>query len=405
MKIGEFATTYELSHDTVRYYMQMGLLLAAKNGSQYDFTVRDCMDMEEIRQLKELDFSLADIQQILAYKRVTGLKTREEKSHYRAYFIDKQKDLLYQEKQLKDKKNSLTGIINSIRAADPEHPINGFPLSWLPFLQCPCCHMPLSIDNGKIVRGMVMEASIVCDCGYLAMIEEGIYVDPRSVRPKILNGRKPPTKEEYVQHTSSKFINFLSTGIHKIQKNLLSLVTEPAVILETGSCVGFCLSQFAESLPDKTVYILNDYDPDRVKKCKSGFEHERSRLTLIYFACDPHRLPLAQNCVDYVIDYCGVRHFGEHHRLFLPELLQKYIRKQGMMIGSYHFFEAGSSGMKAVPDVTKPYYDQHYLKTHLARCGLEMVSEEVVGPVNEGGKYNELVDGNELYQLIYTCRC
>ncbi len=405
MKIGKFATAYDLSHDTVRYYKQMGLLLVTKNGGHYEFTSRDCEDMEEIQQLKQLDFSLAEILQILAYKRVTGLKTNEEKKHYRAYFTKKQDALLLQERELKHKKASLSGIIKSIRTEGQDLHVSGFPLTWLPFLECPGCHTALRIDDGKIAEGMVMEAAISCNCGYVAMIEDGIYVDPKSIRPKSLFGRKPPTKEDYVQHTPSKFINFLSTGVHKIQEKLLSVITDSPVVIEAGGCVGFCLSQLVDTLPDGTVYILHDYDLDQVKKCKSGFEHDYPGVTFLHFACDLQRLPLANRCVDVVLDYCGTRHFGEQHELFLPELMKKYLKDKGTMIGSYHYFEPGSSGMKGVPENLKPYYKEMYLKEHLNRCGYDMVSEEVFGPVTEGGKYEELVNGNELYQLIYKCQC
>jgi len=404
MKIGEFATKYELSHDTVRYYMQIGLLQAAKKGGQYEFTPRECKDMEEIRQLKNLDFSLSEIQRILSYKRITGLTSSEEKDHYRSYFLSKQEELKSQEVELREKKASLTGIIKGLHSKDQEIPKSGFPIEYLKLLQCPCCHSPLSIEDGIITKTMVMEANIGCDCSYRAIIENGIYVDLQSIRPKIINGGRLPTKEEYVQNTSPKFINFLSVGIHKIQEKLLNSMTESGVILETGSCVGFFLSQIVKTLPEKTVYLLTDYDYDRVKNCKAGFEKGSEKLTFIYFACDLHRLPLANNSVDYIVDYVCIRHFGEQHQQFMPEMLIRLLKESGELIGTYHYFEEGSNGFNAISSASREYYRIETFMDNMERLPLEFTSKEIVGPVSEGGKYNAYVDGNDLYQMIYSCQ-
>ena len=402
MKIGEFAARYDLSHDTVRYYMQKGLLKAVKNGGQYEFTPHDCQDMVEIQKLKDLDFSLSEIQQILSYKRITGLKNDEEQHHYRQYFVSKHEELKTLETVLKEKKAVLAGIIHHKKTEEKEGMQKGFPLSFLQHLQCPCCHTALNIEDGKIANTMVMEAVIGCTCGYHAMIENGIYVDPQSIRGKMLNGQTPPSKEEFVQNTSPKFINFLATGIHKVHEKLAAQMKAGSVVLEVSSCIGFILSQVVERLSAQTTYLMTDYDYHRVKKCKRGFEKGYDHLTFIYFACDMHRLPLADGCVNHIVDYCGIKHYSEQHQLFLPEVLKRHLKQGGSMVGAYHFFEADTRGFQAVSPSVRRYYEKSYLRDNLKSTGLKLISEEVVGPVNEGGKYNAFVDDNDLYQLIYA---
>ncbi|NLB22485.1 MAG: MerR family DNA-binding transcriptional regulator, partial [Clostridium sp.] len=41
MRIGQFAEKYKVTQDTVRYYIERGLLVASKRGEQFFFTESD----------------------------------------------------------------------------------------------------------------------------------------------------------------------------------------------------------------------------------------------------------------------------------------------------------------------------------------------------------------------------
>jgi hypothetical protein len=59
MKIGSFAKEFDVSIDTVRYYIDVGLLTPQKDGKNYIFSVRDVDDMKLICTFRNYKFSMS----------------------------------------------------------------------------------------------------------------------------------------------------------------------------------------------------------------------------------------------------------------------------------------------------------------------------------------------------------
>ena len=53
MKIGKFAKKHEVTLDTIRFYMEKGLLVPSKKDSQYYFSEIDSANLEKIKKLIE----------------------------------------------------------------------------------------------------------------------------------------------------------------------------------------------------------------------------------------------------------------------------------------------------------------------------------------------------------------
>ncbi|WP_040536878.1 MerR family transcriptional regulator [Schleiferilactobacillus shenzhenensis] len=64
MQLAEFVAMNQTTRDTVRHYIDLGLLTPQKQGKNYAFTAADTADFAEIVELKEMGFSLAAIQSI-----------------------------------------------------------------------------------------------------------------------------------------------------------------------------------------------------------------------------------------------------------------------------------------------------------------------------------------------------
>ena len=62
MRIGEVSRRYHISVDNLYYYINYGLLVPPKPRSQYVFDETVLQDLEWILELKELDFTLREIQ-------------------------------------------------------------------------------------------------------------------------------------------------------------------------------------------------------------------------------------------------------------------------------------------------------------------------------------------------------
>lgn len=73
MKIGEFGRSFDLTPETVRYYINEGLIVPNVKNARYDFSEKDCADMELLIKLKSFRFTLKDIDKLLALKRLSNL--------------------------------------------------------------------------------------------------------------------------------------------------------------------------------------------------------------------------------------------------------------------------------------------------------------------------------------------
>ncbi|HPD13753.1 MAG TPA: MerR family transcriptional regulator [Planctomycetota bacterium] len=70
MKIGEAAAQAGVTARTLRYYEELGLIEAIKHGAQRAYTPFHVTLVQHIAQLRQLGFSLEEIRQIMALKRV-----------------------------------------------------------------------------------------------------------------------------------------------------------------------------------------------------------------------------------------------------------------------------------------------------------------------------------------------
>lgn len=70
LKIGDAAARAGVTARTLRYYEELGLIEPVKQGAQRAFTGYHVALVQHIQQLKQLGFSLEEIKQITALKKV-----------------------------------------------------------------------------------------------------------------------------------------------------------------------------------------------------------------------------------------------------------------------------------------------------------------------------------------------
>lgn len=94
MHIGEVAERVSLSHRTVRYYDEAGLLVPARSSGNFRlFTEADVERLLLIRKMKPLGFSLEDMGHLIGLLdgAAAGATTEEDRTAFLEFVLDAQK--------------------------------------------------------------------------------------------------------------------------------------------------------------------------------------------------------------------------------------------------------------------------------------------------------------------------
>lgn len=97
MKIGDFSVKSELSIDTLRYYDKIGLLVPSKENNIRNYSEEDLMTVSIIERLKDCDFTLDEIKQVLELESAI-------ESDYNPSFIREIQSLFIKKNKLIDEK-------------------------------------------------------------------------------------------------------------------------------------------------------------------------------------------------------------------------------------------------------------------------------------------------------------
>lgn len=400
MKIGKFAEMHSITQDTIRHYLDLGLLVTEKSGGHFKFSDSDSRDIKKIIELKNLGFSLNDIQQILSMQRISGENTNSFRKLYLSFLENKKKEVENVVENLNNLNTNLKERIYEIKCQDNEEVQKlGFSLSSLHLLECPECNHELTLTAGTIEKNNIIEANIQCSCGYVAVIKDGIYVDKRSVRTKLLNGERMPTKEDYLAATTLSYSNFLYKGMAALVEHIINSGEEPKYIIELDNCVGFFLMQYINYLPASSTYIVIDYDYERLSNLKRDLENYYDHKNFIFLCCDYENLPLKSSSVDMVIDYMMTRTYEESTGNKLFDVVLPKLKSNGIICGVYLYFEEIS---KAGKKTDRGYlYNQNKMIKLFDDYKIELRDSTTIGPLSEGKSYNRDVSGRNNYQGTY----
>lgn len=400
MKIGKFAQMHNVTQDTVRHYLDLGLLVTEKNGGHYKFNDSDCRDIKKIIELKNLGFSLNDVQKILAMQRISGENTNSFRKLYLSFLENKRKEVDNIILNINNLNNNLKEEIYNIKCLENADVQKlGFSLNSLHLLQCPDCHQQLTLSAGTIEKNNIIEANIQCDCGFRGEIKDGIYVDKRSVRTKLLRGERMPSKEEYLEATTHSYSNFLYKGMAALVEHINSLGREPKYIVELDNCVGFFLMQYIKYLPQDSTYILIDYDYERLTNLKIDLENYYKHKNFIFLCCDYDKLPLKNSSVDMLIDYMMTNNYESNTGAKLFDIILPKLKANGIIGGVYLYsHKVGNTG-KIIE--TEGLYDKDKISMLLKHNNIRAFNTTVIGPLTDGKSYNIDVSGLQNYQGTY----
>jgi DNA-binding transcriptional MerR regulator len=237
MKIGEFAANHDITIDTIRHYMDLGLLVPEKVGGQYLFEESASKDLQNIIELKELGFSLGQIQEIIMHERAGRFRFLSEWKYYHNFFIEKKqaikKEIELFLRQL-DKLDKKLKDIEDLKPAD-EYP-TGVPINFLNHACCPKCKGRLSMSKASIEDNMIINGTLQCLCGFNIKIIDGIIVIVDKGHSEDTSGMEV-FFNEYFKNTDNQYLSLLYKGMEWIIKRLgFEKANNEIIILQRRKC-------------------------------------------------------------------------------------------------------------------------------------------------------------------------
>ncbi|KQL49685.1 MerR family transcriptional regulator [Brevibacillus choshinensis] len=407
MKIGTFAKLFHVTTDTVRYYIELGLLIPDKKNIHYQMNQLCLDDMAFITELKKFHFSLQEIHHVLSYRRVTNFSDHEDIDYYNNLLIDKKNQLI---KEKDDISNAILSIEKAVQSSSPsssEMNFTGIPFSFVHLFYCPKCHVPLEMKNVTIKEGYIHTGSLTCNCGYHAAIEEGIIITSNlyetSPYPSYFYDK------ETIQELNPSMINLFEKSNLWLQKVLQNADLKNKLIVETNVDAVVSLPKYIDLLETSAYYVFSGYSLAMLKKLKKRIERMNSKLNVLYILNSDLNLPLKPHCIDVFVDSFTANDFSLLNPQFPIHVLNNYFHSSSTIVGGYSYYDSSAKSLK---NITALYPNSHehilypkYLEENLSVNGFEITQNEYLGYCTEPGIFFDYHVMNEKFHMqMYMAR-
>lgn len=371
LKIGEVSKLFNLSKETLRYYMDLGLIVAHKKGSLFEFDETAQNDIKWIVKLKEMKFSLNEIYNIISLRRVSNWVEPEDI-----------KDYIF---NLKEKKGFLNGELLNLREAIEkiEVEINtfsnsvnqiinktGVPLKALEYLQCPKCADQLSVNNAQISYKYIFNGTLKCACGYEIEIINGIVITKnKNISPY----DKPDLNRELYKGIPPNLVTLFQKSYNWMLNKINNKDMKNKVILETHINAYFFLYNNLKKIKNDCLFIIIDKFPETLYMYKERIDFLGLDLDILYIADSSYNYPIKKNCIDILIDFFGTNEHSIYRETFLIKDIEKYLNRNAEIIGTYFYFEPFS---KSIKQLTKEYPENYQNNFNLIEFKKSLIDEQ-----------------------------
>lgn len=389
MKIGEVSKKYDVSIDTINYYIKTGLLVPQTNSLQRDFDKETLRDLELILEHKDLDFSLNEIHKILSLYRISNLTDAKDIGDLRQIYINKKDECLQKEKALAVASTKLIERIENLGIQTCNQAIQtGVPLSMLDLLVCPSCQERLTISDANMDFEYIFSGSLFCKCGYHAKIENGILITPN----KNIDVYDTPdihrnTYKDLPPHLITLFQKSYNWMIKQIEK----VNFDNKVVLETYINAWFFMHNHQKNLSSEGKYIVIDKYPETLLMYKKIIEAQNFNNKILYIADSSTNFPLKKNSIDIKIDFFAINEHNFYHDTFLIDEIYSYLKDTSKIIGTYFYFKNEVNSMKQLieeyPTCYHKNFNFNYFSHSLTSSNYQIFDHEHIGHTTDSG-YN-----------------
>ena len=371
MKTGSVSKLCNVSKDTIHYYISLGLLNPAKQNSQYIFSDREIEDLQKIQKLKNMQFSLKDIEAIIRLGRTSNWVEPSTIREYTLILKTKRDQLVEEQSKLVKSIDMIDGELNTLsRRKIFKHSDSGIPLRALSYLACPRCHKQLQVEQASFSHKYVHSGILTCPCGYSAAIEDGVVITSNRYTNVY---DKPDLERELYRTLCSGLLKMYQNCSAYIAGKLIDIPLTDKVIME-GNINGyfFLYSHFAD-LPRDCLYIIIDKFPETVLMYKKLIEKLNLDFDILYIADASADYPLMPGCVDICIDFFGSNEYQFYHEEDYIQAVAPFLADKSTVIGSYMDLDKHAESRKLVakkyPESSSRCYSFGGITSELERQG------------------------------------
>ncbi|NDI33280.1 MerR family transcriptional regulator [Chengkuizengella sediminis] len=345
MKIGEFSKKNDISVDSIRHYMDMGLIIAEKVGGKYYFEDTCHQDLKDILYFKKLGFTLHEIQTIFRYKRLGILSPFQQFEYYTTLFDNKYKEIENKIKKYEETKQYLQTEIELNQSRREKRSKLGIPLSALSLMVCHQCRSNLNVKNAEIENNQLLNGSLKCVCGNQYFIEEGILcTEDQYEKLKIRkeNDQICITKDiisDYIHTVDGNLIDQMYKCLDWMYKKIDPNEMVNKNILELGTGIGLLLRHVYEIIPEDSFYIAVDHQYECLQYVKNTLETSDQTKNILFICSDFLNTPIKNKSIDYLFDLGGTTNYNFEHDTFLLKETDHYLKENCNIFGTYMLFK------------------------------------------------------------------
>ncbi len=397
MRIGAFAKKNNVSIDTVRHYIDLGLVLPVKEkGGQYSFDDH-CQDqIAEVMTLKDMGFKLKEIKNLFLYKLLGHMTGYQKDEYYRMIFEDKHRLLTEEIDGLISARKRLAKELAILEShKENRHHTLGVPLSALNLLACPRCQGALTISKGDIKEDAIIHGILQCTCGNEYIIDDGILMIDEGIEDYEFE-YEGTYASQYINATDNDYLANIYKRINWIQRILDFESLKGKTVLELGSGVGFAIRNLYHLLPEGCHYIAVDHDLKRHQFLKRILEKSIDKKKIIFICGDFSRIPLPKQSVDWILDFSGTSNYSFDHSDFLLDEVSKYLKDKGHLIGTFILFKKYIEN-SIIEAKFRSNFQLSHIQKKLSELGYIKISDHESEALSKGGEYeNYFLEGERV---------
>ncbi|PEC22045.1 MerR family transcriptional regulator [Bacillus cereus] len=401
MKISKFADANNISVDTIRHYIDLGLIIPEKKGSHYFFDEYCQKDIELILEYKWLGFSLNEIKELFLYKNLGKSIDYEKDIFYQSLFKSKYEKIEQEIKTLEERKDKLKEALNNLSlATEMSNSILGIDLKVLNLFKCFKCNGNLILEDGIINKNQIVEGKLICNCNEEYAINSGILTVGKLFKAYEITSLEDSIPD-YIHETDTIFLENIQRGGEWAKRKLIQLDLNNKILLDLGSGFGFFLRNIYEELPENCLYIAVDRDLNKLLLLKDVIERTNPKRNILFICADFLNIPIQNYSADIVIDQSGTSNYSFEHEEFLLHKLNPLFKPDCYILSSFILFNKFSINSQIAPRLRENFTSSK-VKEEIQKLKFHSIDERTSKYLERGGKYeNFFVEGEEIYTYSF----